>query len=78
MKKRLNITIDPKLINKGKRIAKKRKVSLSELIERFLVELDNPSSDKKHWSVDFRNKYKVDNIKITDDEITTALKERSK
>ncbi len=57
MKSRLSLTVDPRVIRQAKRVAKKRNMSLSGLVESLLEEASD-SSPKANPSRTFSQRWK--------------------
>lgn len=85
MKKRVNVTLDGQLVIAGKRVAKARQRSLSDLIEsglRRLVQEESPIAlgdalDKEaHWLDRFHQKYLVDGFNPPSDSDIALIRRR--
>jgi hypothetical protein len=76
MKAKLNVTLEPEIIKAGKRIAKKRNLSLSQLIELLIQNCDRTSSASSHWTEQYYKENRIAESNISDAEIERARKER--
>jgi len=77
MKKKINLTIEPELIELAKKISAKKKVSISRLFELWLESYKKDEAGE-HWLDDFRHKYKDKMNQFTDEEQERAKQDRGR
>jgi hypothetical protein len=76
MKAKLNVTLEPDIIRKGKKIAKGRNLSLSQLIEILIQHCDRGLGDNPHWLDQYYQQNELSSRSISEDDIEKARKGR--
>ena len=81
MKTKLNLTIDPNILQKARKLSKREHVSLSALFEKLILMhalKESSDHDDNDWLAEFhrRNEKKLD--QITDQDVKLWISERGK